>query len=322
MGLWSRNTALAALTGLIFSAGCAAGSEEDPVLNSSRQSIVDSINGLRTINGLTTINGLRTINGLTTINGLKTINGLTTINGLRTINGLKTINGLSVDCTGLTAGVDCTGEPDGLMSASTGLMSTDDGIITAKYLVRCALPNTASLRIKDYTGGLVSLAGEAGLAPEWADGQCSTACEEKVSACLMALTNGHVDHVAVELSAPFTLGSGHSSAYKYQEAVFYGNVFSSPPKGNFSVGSDYAGLNLLGLSIGVVDDRLCSSWDQQTNQCPYSHVGDANFQLLDPLGLTSNKCTMSGGSATKCRDKSGTTWNYPITTYRLDKGAT
>ena len=34
------------------------------------------------------------------------------------------------------------------------------------------------------------------------------------------------------------------------------------------------------------------------------------------------KCPPAASApATKCRDKSGTTWSYPITTYRLDKGA-
>ncbi|MFM2417684.1 MAG: hypothetical protein RL385_2407, partial [Pseudomonadota bacterium] len=138
--------------------GCAAAPvTEDAELNAERQEFVASINGMKTINGLTTKNGLKTVNGLTTKNGLKTINGLMTINGLKTMNGLATINGLSVDCADRTAGVDCTGTPDGLLSADTGLMSSDDGIITAKYLVRCALPKGQSLRIQDYTGGLVTL---------------------------------------------------------------------------------------------------------------------------------------------------------------------
>src|SRR4051812_11415056 len=136
MSTWKQKLALTALTSLPMMVGCAAAEEDDPELNAQREAAVASINGLRTINGLTTSNGLRTINGLSTKNGLRTINGLTTVNGLRTMNGLRTVNGLDVDCTSKTAGDDCTGQPDGLLSASTGMMSDDDGIMTAKYLVR------------------------------------------------------------------------------------------------------------------------------------------------------------------------------------------
>jgi hypothetical protein len=271
---------------------------------------------------LTTVNGLKSVNGLKATNGLTTINGFKSMNGLKTMNGLKSTNGLSVDCTGKTAGVSCTGEPDGLMSNDTGLMASDAGIMTAKYVVRCALPGSTSIRVKDYKGALITLTGEIGFAPEWADGQCSTTCEEKVSACLMSLTNSSGNHIDVELSAPFTVGTGHD--YPYQEAAFYGNVFSSPPQASFAIGKDYAGFNIAGINLGAVANRLCAAVTNLlgANACPYIPAGNMNFSITDPLGLTTNKCSSSDGAATKCKDKSGKTWNYPITTYRKDKGAT
>jgi hypothetical protein len=307
------------LSGLAMATGCAAESLEDPELNAQRQQLVDSTNGMRTINGLSTINGLRTLNGLSVRNGLRTLNGLTSINGLRTLNGLKTINGLSVDCTGKTLGVDCTGEPDGLLSAATGLLSSDLGLITAKYLVRCALPASESLRVVDYTGGLISLVGESGVAPEWADGQCSTACEEKISSCLMALTNGAGNHVQVELSQnDSAIGGGHS--YPYQEAAFYGNVFSSPPKAFFCVGKDFTGF--LGTDLGSAQQRACSGYSLLGASCPYVKAGNCSGVLLTP-----GMCSFSNSSADSCKSGGGlfsssTTWNYPMTTYRLTKGAT
>ena len=141
----------------------------------------------------------------------------------------------------------------------------------------------------------------------------------------MSLTNTAGNHVNVELAAPFTLGTGHSASFKYQEAAFYGNLFLSPPQTSFAVGKDYAGLNILGVvNVGVVANRLCAIlWSTLgPNACPYIPAGNANFDLTDPLGVGSNKCSMSGGAATRCKDKSGKTWNYPITTWRLDKGAT
>jgi hypothetical protein len=306
-------------------AGCAAAPvTEDAELSADRQAFVDSINGMPTINGLTTNNGLKTVNGLTTKNGLKTVNGLMTINGLRTMNGLATINGLSVDCTGRTAGVDCTGTPDGLLSADTGLMSSDDGITTAKYLVRCALPKGQSLRIQDYTGGLVTLSGEIGFAPEWATGQCDATCQEQVSACLMALTNGKGEHVEVELSSPDSaVGAGHS--YPYQEAVFFGNVFADSPKTNFCVGKDFSGvvIPILGITLGEVMARACAGYYSAfgTNStCPFADSGTCNAAFLDLFGTT-GKCTFSNGAATACAPKGSTTksWKNPVTTYRKTK---
>jgi hypothetical protein len=324
MSSWNRSLVSSAIAGLTLITGCAA-EDEDALLNDERQEVVASMNGLRTVNGLTTLNGLRTVNGLTTLNGLRTVNGLTTLNGLRTVNGFRTVNGLEVDCSGQTAGTTCTGAPDGLLSAATGMMSTDEGINTAKYVVRCALAASDSIRIKDHTGGLVTLVGELGLAPSWKDGQCDAACQEKVSACLMALTNSSGNHVALELSAPFTLGTGNSSAFPYQEAVFYGNLFESPPKASYATGAAFQGINGGGV-VGVfgASNRLCDVyWLLFGNaSCPYISVGDANFNITDPLGWNSQRCTMASGAASKCKDKQGKTWNYPITTYRKTKSTT
>jgi len=278
------------------------------------------VNGLKTVNGLTTLNGLKTINGLTTINGLKTINGLITINGLTTINGLASINGLSVDCTGKTPGVSCTGIPDGVLSAGTGMMASDEGVATAKYLVRCALSAGDGVRVKDYTGATITLNGELGLAPSWKSGDCDQTCQERLSACLMALTNGAGDHVDVELSAiNMPLGGGHSTAFKYQEAAFYGNLFADPPVANYCIGKDFAGLNILGLNVLAADQRACSGYWTLFGDtgCPYKKTGDCNASLLD----WNMKCENVGGTMTKCEPpgSNARTFLNPITTYRKSR---
>jgi hypothetical protein len=324
------------LFGLVGVSACAAESvgvgEEDVALNAQQQELVTR-NGLRVVNGLRTTNGLISANGLRTTNGLRVVNGLRSINGLRTINGLRVVNGLDVDCTGKTAGVDCIGEPDGLLSDATGLMSSPEGETTASYLVRCALARADSLRIKDYSGALVVLEGELGLTPEWKDGQCEGPCQEKISACLMALTNGDGVHEDVELAAPFTLGSAHS--FPYQEAAFYGNLFTDPPRAYYCVGRDYA---KSGLQVTLLEERSCEGYNEKDGKCPYQRVGfcDNAFSLsLSDNTLTGdNKCSFTGPSrskrdvATSCKDSSGgalsllsrgKSWSYPITTFRKVK---
>jgi len=230
------------------------------------------------------------------------------------------VNGLDVDCTGKTAGVSCTGEPDGLLDNNSGLMSSDAGIATAKYLMRCALPAGDSLRIKDYTGGLIVLSGELGLAPTWKDSQCDDVCQQKISACLMAFTNGKGDHIEVELSAPFTLGTGHT--YKFTEGAFYGNLFQDKPAAYYCIGKDYA---ISGLLMTVLETRSCSGYNSTNGSCPYVRTGYCSnalsLNLLDSV-LSDNKCSFGFGSdtATGCKDPAGgllaKQWKYPITTFR------
>jgi len=274
-------------------------SEEDVELNRIRQEAVASINGLISVNGLTSVNGLISVNGLTSVNGL------------------------SVDCTGGTAGVTCTGEPDGLLSDGRGLMSTDSGIMVAKYLVRCALPKTDSIRIKDYTGGVVSLYGELGLTPTWKTGKCDSVCQEKISACLMAFTNGDGAHVDVELAASYTLGSSHT--YPYQEAVFYGNIFQSNPKAYYCVGRDFVSSGL--IAVNDLEVRACKGYNDQTGSCPYIRSGACGGLLtLDLSALLSGTGKASfpflSDTASSATDNIGLlpkTWSYPITTFRKVK---
>ncbi len=321
-------------------------SAEQEELNDKRQDFVATENGLQSINGLTTSNGLQSINGLTTSNGLQTRNGLTTINGLTTRNGLRSQNGfrvvngikssavLNVDCRGgqtlnnggANAGT-CTGEPDGMLSRKTGLMSTDDGIIVAKYMIRCAAPTGRSLTVRDYTGGLITLNGELGLAPEWLDGatgpgECAQDCQEKVSACLMALTSATgVKHTLVLTSPSLQIGTGKDPAFPYQEATFYGNLFAEPPQAFVAAGPDF----------GVFAMRRCDSGDR-TRRTTYVMAGAVGPCAMRRTAETIserrhstdvNKCSVTNvagnrGVATACAGPGSTTrsWKNPITTYR------
>jgi hypothetical protein len=313
-----RTAALA--MGIVVGAGCAA--EGEPSLAEVRQSFVKTDNGMRSINGLRLLNGLVSINGLTTTNGMRSRNGLISINGLITVNGRRSRNGLEVDCTDGLLDETCLGKPDGLLSNESGLMSSDGGIETASYLIRCALPAGDSIRVKDYTDTLVTLPGELGLTPEWKDGECGETCQERISACLMAFTNGDGVHVDIEMSAQFTLGVGHSREFPYQEAVFYGNLFQDPPQAYYCVGEDYA---VSGRGTSNLETRACEGYNEKDGTCPYVRTGvcgDANDGRSDRFSFFSaDKCrfTRTGDTATSCKSGSGfaaKSWLNPITTFR------
>jgi hypothetical protein len=302
-------------------------------------------NGMRSINGLTTQNGMRSINGLTTKNGLRMVNGMPVINGLATKGGLnneeafKTINGrrqpvlLNVNCQGGQTvnngsnGGTCTGEPDGLLSRKTGLMSSDDGILVARYLVRCALPPGRTVRVKSYTGALVAMRGELGLASNWlggddSPGECDEDCQEVVSACLMALTSATgVNHDLVLTSPSPQIGLDKDSAFPYQEAVFYGNLFAEPPQAFVAAGPDFGVFAMRRADSG---DRLRRSTYEMAGavgRCAMRYTDETISERRHTTEI--NKCSMTNvdrnrGVATACAEPGSDkkTWKNPITTYR------
>jgi len=136
----------------------------------------------------------------------------------------------------------------------------------------------------------------------------------------MAFTNGLGHHIPIEMSANNTsLGGGHS--YPYQEAAFYGNVFSDPPKAFFCVGKDFFSV---GSGATQPELRACSGYTDANGNpsCPYVNTGACNFE---PRALLkSRKCLFWNGAATVCTDEMrgfsfNSLWMHPITTYRLDK---
>ena len=321
-----RFRAAALATSFAVAAGCVGvvdSPTEDLALNAARQQNLASTNGLVSVNGFRSRNGLISAAALSSRNGLRSNRfGGTTINGLTTRDGRFRRDGLYIDCTDRKLGYNCTGEPDGLLDADTGLMSSDDGIQTAVYVVRCALAADDAVRVKDYTGGLVSLNGEVGLTPQWKEDDCDEACQEKISACLMAFTNGDGAHVAIELSARFTLGLGHSDDFPYQEAAFYGNLFTSPPEAYFCVGADYATVDASGTSF--LEMRACEGYNSDDGSCPYVNTGLCND--LWALGLSrasvpDGRCAWTGlfdDTAASCLAPGAPSkrWQYPITTFR------
>jgi hypothetical protein len=339
--------------------GCTAQVGEDQsTANGNDDFRADIENGLPTINGLSTANGLNTANGLSTANGLVIANGMTAVNGVSVANGLPSVNGMAavngmtvangvaavngisitngvasvngvtvnvnatlpVDCgaTGVP-GIDCWGFAQGILNPITGMLKNAGGVETARYLVRCALPATDSVNLVDYTGKVARMKGELGLAPGWKNGTCDTNCQEDISACLMALTNGEGDHIQIVLSSTKNaLGGGKPSNYPYQEGAFYGNLFESPPKANFCIGTGSTNIATMWYAWdSSVNARMCSGWAMMGVSCPYVQVGQCTGMPWSP-----QKCSSTNGTMTSCKDKNGRTWQRPITTFMKTKPGT
>lgn len=181
-----------------------------------------------------------------------------------------------------------------------------------KYTARCALRPDQTLEAPDAeTGKALTFRGMLGIAPEWHDGACNADCQEKVSSCLIALTNRTGKHVALSLlSAALGMGKdllpdARDAEYPHQEGAFFGNVFS---------GAAYA-CHGNGAAKAVQVKRFCAV-------DPASCTG--GVATFTDAGACAEACEMActrlpDGSqrcaATACKDPAGHTWRYPITTY-------
>jgi hypothetical protein len=266
--------------------------DEDGELGDLTQELVTingftSINGMTTENGFQTKNGLIALSGLTTTNGLTVLNGVTVINGLATRKGVTTFNGLYVDCTGKLP-EQCGGRPDGLLHPATGLLKKDatdaiPGLMTAQYLVRCTLAKGDLITVRDGNSVLNQLPGEIGVAPGWKTGTCDAVCQQKVSACMLALINQNGVHRKINLTSgwpenPF--GTEHVD-YPVMESTFFGNIFKTPVEAYVVSGNDHTR-----TVKKYADSGLKSRRSLQLRSCS-AHYADTYPEFLAEAGRCS-----------------------------------
>ena len=201
---------LGAIVGLV---GCGEQTDE---IEGTHEAAISGLNGLTGFNGLAGLNGLSGSNGLTGLNGLAGLNGLSAANGLSSLNGLSSMN---------------------------GYMTTDGGRRTVSYIVRCALAANDTLVKADQNGVNYTFAGGIGLCPQWKIGGIATdrACQNQLSACLMAHVNTAGVHIPLWLdSSTSAIGWGIDlTNYPFQEGTFFGNIMMT---------GDLSSINMTGVS--------------------------------------------------------------------------
>ena len=195
---------------------------------------------------------------------------------------------------------------------------TEQQAMLWKYTARCALrPDQALEQSVGDEGRIERFPGAMGLAPEWRDGRCDSACQEKVSACLSALTNQTGLHVNVSLlsaapSLSAMAASENDLQYPFQEGAFFGNVFSD--------------------KTYVCHGRDAAKGMQVKRYCALAPGICSGLSTFVDAGACEDSCemactTLSDGSsrcaAVSCRDPEGRVWAHPITTYlrnRIEAG--
>src|SRR6185369_10483303 len=210
--------------------------------------------------------------------------------------------------------------PNGLRAgqpASGGGLGPAQAMIW-KYVALCALRADQQLPPPPGTDDARAVAaapaaaprGLMGLAPEWLSGTCGADCREKVSACLLSLTNRSGRHVLVSLlsGAPgmgeHLVASDDDRDFPYEEGAFFGDVFSG--KAFACRGRD--------VRKAPQVKRFCAL---QPASCrglfPFTDAGaceDVCETRCQRLGDGTQRC-----AATTCRDPDGHAWRFPITAY-------
>jgi len=271
----------------LFAASCA---EMGPDAGESTDDAVQSENGL-SMNGLS-MNGL-SMNGLS-MNGLS-MNGLS-MNGL-SMNGLETTGGLSL---------------------TSGLATTPGGREILKYMVKVAYPLGHSLTFQDNTVPAASYTfdGALGVAPELEFGTCDVACQERISAAMLAHVNNSGLHVGIWLVGPDTgIGWGASPNYPYKEAAYFGNLFTSNMPGNYCAGKD--------MGSGDAMGRMGSPFGNNSSvlTSPYGWQYDGATSQNVPAYCSTGGCTIQNEGYASCPDPTGATtghpaWNHVVTVWR------
>jgi hypothetical protein len=236
---------------------------------------------------LTSDNGLPTVNGLAVVNGLPTVNGIPTVNGLCIANGLATTTGLA---------------------STSGLMTTIPGRKQVEYIVRCALPPTASITKKDQYGKSYTFTGLLGLAPAWQSGACDTNCQESVSACLLAHVNTSAIHVPLWIvSGHPSVGWGQDPEFPNHEGSFFGNVFMMGAHGTDPAKAPMYYCTGPKYNVNAPSGRIGSS---QTNP-PYVDPWGSNASCNDV-----SRCAAADYPNGSHGFKSCNGWNNVVTVWR------
>jgi hypothetical protein len=178
------------------------------------------------------------------------------------------------------------------MAEDKGLLVDEETLITARYLVECALPLGSNI-VKLVDGEPLVLHGHVGLTPEWQDGACDVDCRQWISACMLARTNVSTRHISIWLRADHPALPAGSPAYPIYEGSFFGDLFADPETRYVCQGSEPAAV------IAQQSGRTCSSDPDACELEAYDDCEEAErCELVDDEGVFAIDCTPAGTTLT------------------------
>jgi hypothetical protein len=163
-------------------------------------------------------------------------------------------------------------------------MTSNGGRATAEYLAKCALASGDYIDKQDNNGVWYRYQGRLGIGTGWKSGACDKACQEKISACMLAHMNSTGNHVPIFINGdPDKMPSvGISMAYQsgsdaaIQEGVFMGNMLAkNPPDAYYAKGNGFKA-SIAGR-LGANSGNPYKAWTgyRPDTSAFYTGVGDA-----------------------------------------------
>lgn len=203
-------------------------------------------------------------------------------------------NGLLADLARFPLGTESFSMVDGLLEELPDDPGTIDFLTT---VLECALPFETQLVVGEGDRA-VTFNGYWGLAPEWAEGPCEEACQEWVSACLLARTNAYGLPVSIYVDGDNptlrALVTPDRQGFTVREAAYYGNVFNRPAR-SFACRGD--GRDPLALTW-----RVCA---RPGARCGFEDVGPCGpIDGETGAPAAQSACTVAAdGTYENCRDR-------------------
>jgi hypothetical protein len=179
-----------------------------------------------------------------------------------------------------------------VLRSGSNLESSLAGRDILKYIVRCALPHGQSIDVS-HDGSHERFDGEFGLASDWSHAPLSESGRRWVSACVLGFVNALGVHVLVSMrgaqeNLKATIGPDERKTFAYQEAAFYGDIFSTTPLAYVCRGNGGA------IPSPVRDKRVCSDPSEKPgfSRCGMAIVGNCKDVCAaeDPVDHAFSRC--------------------------------
>jgi hypothetical protein len=169
--------------------------------------------------------------------------------------------------------------------------------------------------------------GRLGLADTWVSSPLTVAQQERVSAALLAHVNRLGRRVQISLRmgkslagtatvdpAQAALGwdSTETATYHFQDAVYMGNLFTSPQVKIMCVGSAFND----GTQTALANAALGRSCGISNGQCSFTtYKACVNTTMADNLELRCTKASTNDAVPFSSCTQGNTTWNWVVTSY-------
>lgn len=193
-------------------------------------------------------------------------------------------------------------DPGALTTTNLQAMAaTADGAATLQYAITCALSDHQQVTVNN-----VTYQGKLDIAGTWTTSALSSAQQQWVSACILALVNLDGSIVSVSLrGGSIGMDSGEASSYTAEEGAFWGNMFLGASSYAFACNGVDQADDDSGTALAL---RECAEDDPGspgTTPCGFTFAG-----------LCTSACT-SNNWYVGCNDGISSTTNYVVTTYLI-----